>query len=353
VVREQKTQNGSSVEIEESRAESGHCADREGRASRRPLVKIKDLLWLAYLYPLRFLAATLPAGALYLIGRLVEPLYQVIARKKRREVLRYLTQASGPGFPAADLAETARRFIANAVFRVFDDLILHKLAAHNRLTCSELRGLEHLKKALAEGRGAIIVSGHFYASRVAKRYLAEIGYPMMSVRHSQPPDPAMGRLGERFLQPRYIQFLHGVIRDEVLLQDPDCVLKILKRLRAGGLVNIHVDAVFSPHAVSLPFLRTYWSFPTGFLRIARLSRCALVPMLCLGDSRRLTIIFDEPIDLDYGLSEDQFVSVNLPKLVDKLQSQILQYPDQWDAWLDYEPSSVSPPASAVGSLSLC
>jgi KDO2-lipid IV(A) lauroyltransferase len=290
---------------------------------------------------------------LYLIGRLVEPVYQVISRKKRREVLRYLTQASGPGFPAADLTETARRFIANALFRVFDDLILHKLASTNRLTFSELRGLEHLRDAMAAGKGAIIVSGHFYANRVAKRYLAEIGYPMMSVRHGQPPDPAMGRLGERFLQPRYIEFLHGVIRDEVLLQDPDCVLKILKRLRAGGLVNIHVDAVFSRHVVSLPFLGTYWLFPTGFLQIARLSRCALVPMLCLGDSRRLTIIFDEPIDLDYGLSELQFVSVNLPKLVDKLQSQIRQYPDQWDAWLDFESSSVSSPASAVGSLSPC
>lgn len=324
----------------------------QGEESKRRLVRVKDFLWLAYLYPLRFLSAALPAGAMYLIGRLVEPIYQVIARGKRREVMRHLTQALGPGVSTVGLRETACRFIANAVFRVIDDLMLNRLAAHKKLTCAELRGLEHLKAALAGGRGAIVVTGHFYASRVAKRYLAEIGHPMMSVRHGEPPDPAMGRFGARFLQPRYIDFLHGVLRDEVLLQDPDCVLKILKRLRAGGLVNIHVDAVFSPHTVSLPFLGTYWSFPTGFLQIARVSRCALVPMLCLGDSRRLTIIFDEPIDLDYGLSEDQFVSVNLPKLVDRVQSQIRQYPDQWDAWLDFESSSVSPPASVVASVSI-
>ena len=177
----------------------------ELRGKKQRLVTVKDALWFTYLYPLRFLAAVLPCGALRLAGRLAEPAFQFITRKQKRVVTEGLALATGGGASPAARRKTARRFVTNAVVRAVDDLILNRLTARRRLACAELRGLDHLKSALAAGKGVIVVTGHFYANRLAKRHLAEIGYSMMSVRHGQPPDRMMGRLGKRFLQPRYIE----------------------------------------------------------------------------------------------------------------------------------------------------
>lgn len=195
-----------------------------------------------------------------------------------------------------------------------------------------VRGMGHLEDALAPGRGAIVVSGHFYANRVAKRHLAEIGYSMMSTRHSSPPDRLMGRLGQRRLQPRYIEFLRGVVRDEISPTDPDCGLRILERLRADGLVNIHLDAAFSRKTVSLPFLGRPRRFATGFLDIARLTGAAMIPMACLGNGSSLRIEFGEPIVPERSVDAAAFVGAHLPPLVSGLEAQVLAHPEEWELW---------------------
>lgn len=56
-------------------------------------------------------------------------------------------------------------------------------------------------------------------SLVRRKDLAWIGYPCLSVRSHQPPDPWAGQLGLRLLQKRYMAFLGEVLRDEVSIQE--------------------------------------------------------------------------------------------------------------------------------------
>jgi lauroyl/myristoyl acyltransferase len=75
------------------------------------------------------------------------------------------------------------------------------------------------------------------------------------------------------------------------------------------------------------------SFPAGFFRIAHLTGAAIVPMLCVGNSKCFTIMFEKPFKIQKKLDEEKFISSNLEQLVGLLESQILQYPDQWGGWL--------------------
>lgn len=299
----------------------------------RPLIAGKDLLWLAYLYPLRFLAAILPSGAVRLTGKIIEPLCQLITWRHKRHLRARLAQALNRDPFDPEVRRIACRYISNAVMRVIDDLIMDRLLADSRQVHVRLRGLENLDRVSAAGSGAIVVSGHFYAIRLAKRYLAKIGYPMLTVRNQVPRDRAAGRLGRRFLEPRYVNFLHGVIRDEVFIQDEECSFKIFKRLQLGGLVNIHFDAPYSQITAEYPFLGTRHKFSAGFLRIAKLSGSAVIPMLCVGNSEDLTILFEEPLCLETTSNKDALVAMNLPKLVKILETQILEHPDQWEPWI--------------------
>jgi KDO2-lipid IV(A) lauroyltransferase len=304
----------------------------EVHSEKRPLVMTKDILWLIYLYPLRFLAWLMPAATMRLLGRALGRAFQLVSGGQKRVVVSRLAGALGPEVSVAELERMADCYAANSVNRAIDDLILNRLIRAGRLNPADLRGLEHLQEALAPGRGVVLLSGHFFANRVAKRWLAGMGYSPLSVRNGEPPDRRLGRLGKRWLQPRFSRFLHAVIRDEAFVKDPQCPLKILKRLRCGGIVSVNFDGPFAHHRAKLPFLGRIKRFPTGFLEIIRLSRCAVVPMLCLGDSRHFTIRFLKGLELGQWDSREEFVSSNLPTLVRILESDIRAHPEEWELW---------------------
>jgi Kdo2-lipid IVA lauroyltransferase/acyltransferase len=299
----------------------------------RPLISAKDLLWLLYLYPLRFVATRLSAGSLYRLGRAIEPLFQLAARSRKREAVERMELAFGARLSRAEIESVAQRFVANAIRRALDDFHLADPRLAARLPPPELHGLEHVDAARAAGRGVLLVSGHFYANRLGKHHLARMGYPVLSVRHGRPPDGWMGRLGEAALQRRYIEFLHGVIRDEAFLRDPELTLKIFRRLRCGGLVNVHVDVAHSPRHELIELLGKPRRFATGLLEIVRLSGCAVIPMRCRGNQRAASITFGEPLAMTPCGSREEYARENLRRLVGELERQIVEHPDQWELWV--------------------
>ena len=290
-----------------------------------PLITLKDISWLMYLYPVRWLAtharASFRGNQAVLLA-----LCRAIAGRERRRVQARLERVP-IGLLSRPAKDIARDNLDHAVRRVLDDLNMQSLVADRSLKVT-INGREHLERAVREKRGAILLSGHFFAARLAKRVLAASGYPVMSVRHFSPPDDNMGRLWGRRLQQEYIEFLSSVIVDEVDTTDPACTMKILQRLREGGLVNIHADSRFSSQVMDLPFLGAPGTFALGFLRIAEIAGCPLIPFRFLGDSRRLEISFDEPIRPVPGDRQ-----ATLRAIVEDLERQILKNPEQWEIWV--------------------
>jgi KDO2-lipid IV(A) lauroyltransferase len=297
-------------------------------ADSLPWLTVKDLLWFVYLYPFRIAAATLPRGLLYALARLADPLVQYRSRRGRAAAIARMIQA---GISPADAQQAGRRFVSNAATRVLDDLMLRREGV-SRIRAT-VEGLEYLDEGIARGRGVLLLSAHTYASRPAKRYLAAQGYPILTVRNRQPPVALMGRVGARWLQPRYMEFLHGVIQDEVYIQDPECSLKILKRLRAGGIVNIHLDldARAVSKAEEFPFLNVPRRVASGPFDVARLTRCALIPMFSRGRGKALFIRFGAPAPAG-GLAREDFARAALPYFVEFLEERIREHPDEWELW---------------------
>lgn len=293
-----------------------------------PWITAKDILWASYLYPGRLLAR-IPT-LLCLLLNVAEPLVQFLSRARKYELVEKFATALGREKPPSFFDDLTRRYIANDVRRGGDDLLLERTNAGMR--CISFQGREHLDSALSAGKGVVLVSLHWFAERAAMRYLTEIGYTVMSIRNREPPDEYMGRLGRRFLQPRYVRFLHGVIRDEVFLQDRECALKIVARLRRGGIVSILLDAPFSQEVMEVPFLGRTRDVPKGMLHLAGLTGCAVVPMLALGHAQALRIRIERPLTLDPALSHDECCEAYLLPLIRMMESQVREQPEQWDCW---------------------
>jgi lauroyl/myristoyl acyltransferase len=300
-----------------------------------PLLTINDLLWFLYLYPLRILSAFDPRSLIHPIGRLAEPFVQFRARKRREAVLRRMLAAQDAGMTRDQAPRIARQLIANSSLRMLDDLVLCQPSFARKLRCTGIEGLENLERGKSAGKGVIVLTAHFCACRIAKRYLATLGYPMLSVRDQIQRGDWWGRLGRRILEPRHAELLHAVIGEAVYAQDPGCTLEILRRLRSGGLVNIHFDGQSATRTTPWPFLGLPRRFSEGIFDLVRLSGCAVVPMLCLGRSTAFRVIFSPMLDIVKATGREAFIHANLPAFVQTIEKQIRDHPGEWEQWTSF------------------
>jgi len=298
-----------------------------------PLFTANDLLWLVYFYPICWLARILPRSFLYAIGKLVDPIVQIHLHDRKEKVVPWIAEACG--VTAGRAREIARRSLTNNLFGTLDDLLLLRPSPEGMLCCQGVEGRHHLESAIARGKGVILLVGHFFASRIALRYLAKHGYETLSVRNRQPSNAAEGRLGRRFVRARRSEVQQRVLPDHVYVQDPECTLKIMRRLRAGGLAAVQLDGRAGTNPLEYSFLGMRRHLASGTFEIVRLSDCAVVPMLCLGRSDGFRIRFEPALEIVPATSRDAFVCANLPRFVTVMERQIIANPEEWRLWNPY------------------
>jgi lauroyl/myristoyl acyltransferase len=293
-------------------------------------ITIKDVFWFLYYYPFRFFFRHLPLRMLY---RIADPIFQLRFRAQRENAVRRMKVLPGAGITADQAPRRARCCISKVATSELDKLLLADPSLVRKIRCDSISGLDSLERARATGRGVMLLTVHLYATRLAKTHLAHLGYSMMTVRKERPLCDMSSRLGRRFLFPGYVEFLHRVFGDEVYVQQPDCVLQILKRLRSGGLVNIHLDGGSFGKGVDCEFLGARWKFSAGYFDLIRVSGCAVVPMVCTGDASGFRIEFGEPIEMIPSNGADEFAAANLPVLAAVVEKQIQEHPEEWGRWI--------------------
>jgi lauroyl/myristoyl acyltransferase len=298
-----------------------------------PLFTLNDLLWLFYLYPVRWLARVLPRSMVYAVGRVADPLVQFYARGRKSRAIPWIAEACRTTPDHAK--DIARRALSHNLFGTLDDLLILRSPSQATRGCDGVDGLQHLDEAIARGKGVILLAGHFCANLVAWRYLASQGYPALSLHQRRTPNVAQGRLGKRFLQPRRAELRKIAFPDQAYVQDPDCSLTILRRLRAGGLVTLLIDGRAGTSPVEQPFLGRLQRVPSGILEIIRLSNCAVVPILSLGRGDGFRIRLDPMLDIVSAPSRDAFAAANLPRFLAVVERQVVENPEEWRLWINF------------------
>ena len=298
-----------------------------------PLVTVRDLLLLLYLYPFQLVLKFFPRGVLYLIGGAVQQMLEMVYRGWRKRVEGRMLALAGSAITPEQAPRLARELVRGSIFRLIDDLVINRPQFLKETRCA-ISGLAHLDSAQSDGRGVLLITGHFYANRLARRYLAAQGYPILIVRLRNAPSSLAGRLTGPLVQKRLMKHLDRVIRDEVYVDDPGCTLKILQRLRSGGLVAITVDGWWGGRTIQSTLFGIRRRFSSGMLDIVRLSGCAVVPMRCFGRSSDLRIAFGAPLAILKTSTRDEFVSANLPVFISVLETQIRENPAEWTLWGD-------------------
>ncbi|HVJ14239.1 MAG TPA: lysophospholipid acyltransferase family protein [Polyangiaceae bacterium] len=152
-------------------------------------------------------------------------------------------------------------------------------------------GEEHLGRALAAGRGVVIVTAHAGAWDCAGRFLASrFNAPVMVVMEAEADDRA------RALQDQVRR--SGGVDVLIVGNDQLSALPLLRHLKAGGVAAFQLDRTApSGRALEVELFGRSFAVPEGPFRIAAMSGAAVLPLFV-----RRAGYFDYELKVHPGLS---------------------------------------------------
>jgi lauroyl/myristoyl acyltransferase len=260
------------------------------------------------------------AGIIYLVGR-----------KQRTTVLRNQRQVRGPRSWLRERWDAYRVFAGMA--RSITES-MEQWGPHPRPIERSIVGPEIMEGALAEGRGLVVVTGHFGSWEVGARMLATLGRPVNWVTASEPNPTVRSFVHE-------MRTRHGF---NVIYSDRSVLsgLPILRALRRGEIVCIQLEpwgALRGTHEVVFCGRRT--RFQLGPFAVARLAGSPLVATFVVRKGirsyeARVTGRYD-PRTVAESVTALETVVASYEALVRELPHQWLMFEDVWDAAEAAEP----------------
>ena len=200
-----------------------------------------------------------------------------------------------------------------------------------------LEGTEHLRAALAAGRGAIVVSGHLGNWEVMGAAGLGVGvYPVSVYRPLDNP-----------LLDAWVRSLRGMEGADVV-EKKGAMRGMLRALREGRVVAILVDQDPRSHGIFVPFFGVPASTIPSPAELALRTGAAIIPGFALrnGPGFRYRTWFEPPVVARADADHDSEVRRVTALLNERLEAAIRRAPEQW-LWL-HRRWKTRPPGEADG-----
>ncbi len=196
---------------------------------------------------------------------------------------------------------------------------------------SVVRGYDHLRRAMASGRGVVMALPHIGSWEWGGMCLALDGYPMTSVAERiEPP-----QLFDYFIAQREGMGLKIVALGE------GSTAAVLQTLRAGGLVGLLCDRDIGGGGVAVDFFGETTTLPAGPATLAMRAGAVLVTAVVYsGPGAHHTGEISAPIDTRRQGSLRQDVARVTQEIANHLAAFIRRSPEQWHLFQPNWPSDL-------------
>lgn len=310
---------------------------RPRKLKPRPAWQISDLVTVAGLAALLLPAWLLPE-------RLWAPLWRAAARvpvlTDRRAIKR-----TGKGIGAALEVDRRRaRGIARDLKAAVYELRMQDLRGWRpggwRPRMS-LEGEEHLKAALAQGKGAIL----WVAPFVFNSGPTKIAFHQRGHRVSHLSSPQHGFSATRF-GISYLNRIRCVPEDRHLAQrivydrsaPSTAMRRMMRALKAGEVVSIVAASTEGNDLAKGAILGGRLPVAVGAPRLATLTGAPLLPVFTIRDpALGFRVIVEAPIALAADLSSDERCLAAANAFLRRSEPWVRRYPEQWRAWSKWRP----------------
>jgi len=265
------------------------------------------------------LVRCLPPGLGQWCGAALGQVTFSILRLRRRVTLENLKAAFPELTGRRELVRLGARCYRHLGKNVVEVCRFPKLNRERLAEVVEIRGLEHLRKALGEGRGAILLSGHFGAWDWIGAALALNGFAVDLFARSQ-KNPFFDDLLIR----------HRSWLGANILLTSGTPRAILRSLRQNRLLAILADQDGGRKGIFIPFMGRPASTAPGVARIAlRTGSPILMGFFVRQPDDRHLFVIEPPMRVDRSGDTEEVVRRILEVYTRKLEEQIRAHPHQW------------------------
>jgi len=268
---------------------------------------------------LQALICALPAGAARAVGGSLGDFAFTVLKLRRDVAMRNLERVFGDRFDRDELLSIARESYRNFGRMAFEYARFPRLTQRDIERLITVTGGEHIDAALAGGKGAILVAGHFGNWEVLAT-LARLGYPitfLVGEQHNILVDGLMNRLRGRF--------------GGEIIPVTGSLMGVLRALRRNRVVATLSDQNAGKNGVFVDFLGKPASTPYGPGRMAAGTGAALLPTFVVRRERGAhEIVVSEAIDPpSEDLPLDEKVRIFTQGYTREFERLIRQYPDHY------------------------
>jgi KDO2-lipid IV(A) lauroyltransferase len=261
----------------------------------------------------------IPLPALQRAGRRLGRLILRLDRRHRRIVLQNLRFVFGQDHPAGDLAR-----MATGVFESLGQIPLEVcwslgLDPREWKTYFRISGLEHYRRAAAQGRGVLCLTAHFGNWELLPIVGAMAEVPLHVVYRPLDAlllDDLVGRIRQRF--------------GAVLIPKKRSIFKIQRVLRRGECIAILLDQnVDWYEGVFVDFLGHRACTSKGLATLSILSRAPVVPVFLVREGAGFHARFEPPLDPIVTGDRIRDLEENTARYNQAIAACVRRYPEQW------------------------
>lgn len=226
-----------------------------------------------------------------------------------------------PDASAAERARAGRRVVISIAKNYFDLFRFPGLTHQQRAASVVFTGAEHVERALADGRGVLVVSAH------TGNYSAVV--PLAALRF----DVEVLLIVEHLADPRVQDVVNSMRRTaqvNVVELGPAAGRAVLRALRNNQIVVLGADRALAEQQITVDFFGRPTPIPSGPAALALRFGAPVVPGHPMRRSdNRAWVHLDPPIQFDRSGDSRRDLHDAAQKIAYHMQAYILRDPSQW------------------------
>lgn len=274
-------------------------------------------------YAIYLVSRILPIQVCRRIGRLIALLVYIFSQKDRQGFAYNLSLATRQPAGSEAVRKIVRNIFMNYGEYMADFFFLPQQPPHKiQQAFAYLEGEAVIQKALARGKGVILLSAHLGNWEFGGLMMRLSDYPLavVALPHNS---GATNALVNRFREGKGIRVIE-------LTASPFSSIAILHHLRRNGVVAMIGDRDFFGNGRMVDFFGEKIPFPVGPVVLAQASGAAVIPAFVLKqpDGKYFGILENE-IPISKNGARDDLIETNLTKIARVFEAYIRRYPDQW------------------------
>ena len=261
--------------------------------------------------------AWLPRKLALFIGVYLGTVVFLLSNREKGKACKHLEQSLEITQPMA--SQLVRRSFQNIGKNLMEFMQLPRMSAETLHQLVTFEGREHIDKALAQGRGAIILTAHFGNWELLGAKILADGYTIRGIT--------------RQLRSKRLETIVSSYREKVGWQGIDrdrSVREVLRCLNRNELIAILADVDTRTRGIFVDFFGRPAYTPYSPVAFALRTGAAILPTFIIrqpDDSHRA--IVEAPLPLQQSGKKEEDLLVNTQRFTKVIESYIRHYPEQW------------------------